>query len=78
MSPRKAGKLTDAATLARPAAYGTPPTPGGVHPPVQDGGTSERAPAMNPHRPRPAGPPRVGRTRSTDPPPFDDPCNYLG
>lgn len=78
MSPRKAGKPADAATLARPAAHSTPPTPGGDPAPVQDGDASERAPATNPHRPRPASPPRVGRSRNTDPAPLDDPCNYLG
>src|ERR1019366_3327501 len=36
VSPRKAGKPTDAATLARRAAH-SPPTPGGDHAPVQDG-----------------------------------------
>jgi hypothetical protein len=78
MSPRKAGKPTDAATLARTATHSTPPTPGGDYAPVQDGETSERAPATNPHRPRPASPPRVSPPRNTDPPPFDDPSNYLG
>ena len=78
MSPRKAGKPADAATLARPAAHSTPPTPGGDYGPVQDGDAGERAPATNPHRPRPASAPRVGRSRDTDPASFDDPCNYLG
>jgi hypothetical protein len=77
MSPRKAGKPTDAATLARSAAH-TPPTPGGDCAPVQEGDAGERAPATNPHRPRPASAPRVGRSRDTDPAPFDDPSNYLG
>jgi len=35
MSPRKAGKPTDAATLARPAAHNTPPTPGGDELPLE-------------------------------------------
>jgi hypothetical protein len=78
MSPRKAGEPTDAATLARPAVHSTPPTSGGHHAPVRDGDASERATATNPHRPRPASPPRVGRSHNTDPHPFDDPCNYLG
>jgi hypothetical protein len=78
MSPRKAGKPTDAATLARSAAHNAPPTSRGDHAPVQDGDPSERAPATDPHRPRPASAPRVGRSRDTDPAPFDDPCNYLG
>jgi hypothetical protein len=79
MSPRKAGKPTNAATLARTATHSTPPpTPGGDYAPAQDGETSERAPATNPHRPRPASPPRVSPPRNTDPPPFDDPSNYLG
>jgi hypothetical protein len=79
MSPRKAGKPTDAATLARTAAHSIPPpTAGGDYAAVQDGETSQRAPATNPHRPRPASGPRVSRSRNTDPPPFDDPSNYLG
>jgi hypothetical protein len=79
MSPRKAGKPTDAATIARTATHSIPPpTPGGDYAPVQDGETSERAPAKNPHRPRPASPSRVSPPRNTDPPPFDDPSNYLG
>src|ERR1035438_10022564 len=74
VSPRKAGKPTDAATLARPAGHGTArPTPGADNAPVQDGGISERAPATSPHRPRPASPPRVGRSPRTDPPPTHDP-----
>ena len=77
MSPRKAGKPTDAATLARRAAH-SPPTPGGDHAPVQDGDGSELAPVTNPHGPRSDSPPGVGRPRNTDPAPFDDPCNYLG
>ena len=78
MSPRKAGKPTDAATVARPAAHSAPPTPGGDHGPVRDGDASDRHPATNPHGPRSASPPGVGRSCDTDPAPFDDPCNYLG
>jgi hypothetical protein len=78
MSPRKAGKPTDGATLARSAAHSTPPTSGGDPAPVQDGDAGERALATNPHRPRPASPLRVGRSRDTDTHPFDDPSNYLG
>ena len=78
MSPRKPGEPTDAATVRRPAAHSTPPTMGGHHGPVQDGDASERATPTSPHRPRPASAPRVGRSRETDPAPFDDPCNYLG
>jgi hypothetical protein len=78
MSPRKAGKPTDAATRARFAAHSTPPTPGGDPVPVQDCDGRERALATNLHSPRPASAPRVGRSRHTDPAPFDDPCNYLG
>jgi len=77
MSTRKAGKPA-AAALARPAAHNIPPTPGVDHAPVQEGDVSERAPAANLHRPRPASSPRVGQSRSTDPSPFDDPSNYLG
>jgi hypothetical protein len=77
-SPRKAGKRPDAAARARPAAHSTPPAPGGGHRPVQDGDASECAPATSPYRLRPASAPRVGRSRDTDPAPFDDPCNYLG
>jgi hypothetical protein len=78
MSPRKAGKPTDAATLGRRAAHRTPATPGEDAAPLQQGNRSEHAPATNPPRPRPASAPRAGRSRETDPPPFDDPCNYLG
>jgi hypothetical protein len=78
MSPRKAGKPTDAATLRRCAAHRTPATPGGDLAQLQQGDGSKRAPATNPPRPRPASAPRVGRSRDTDPPPFDDPSNYLG
>jgi hypothetical protein len=78
MSPRKAGKPTDADTLARPAAHSTPRTPGGVHAPTQDGDGSEPTRSTNPHRPRPAGAPRASRSRDADPALFDDPCNYLG
>ena len=78
MSTRKEGKPTAAAALARPAAHNIPPTPGVDHAPVQEGDVSERAPAANLHRPRPASSPRVGQSRSTDPSPFDDPSNYLG
>ena len=77
MSTRKEGKPTAAAALARPAAHNIPPTPGVDHAPVQEGDVSERTPAANLHRPRPASP-RVGQSRRTDPPPFDDPSNYLG
>jgi hypothetical protein len=76
MSPRKAGKPTDAATLGRRAAHRTPATPGGDAAQLQQGDGSERAPATNPTRPRPASAPRVGR--DSDPPPFDDPSYYLG
>ncbi|HEY5249191.1 MAG TPA: hypothetical protein VIJ15_12170 [Dermatophilaceae bacterium] len=78
MSSRKADKPTDAATLARPAAHSTPPTPGGDHAQVQDGDASGHAAATNPHGPRSASAPRAGRRRNTDPAPFDDPSNYLG
>lgn len=78
MSPRKAGKPSDAATIGRRAARRTPTTPGGDPTPVQKGDAGEHAPATDPHRPRPASPPRVVRSRKTDPPPFDDPSNYLG
>jgi hypothetical protein len=78
MSPRKAGKPTDAATLGRRAAHRTPTTPGGDLAQLQKSDGSERATATNPPRPRPAKVPRVGRSRDTDPPPFDDPSNYLG
>jgi hypothetical protein len=78
MPPRKAGKPADAATLARTAAHSTSAIPGKDHWPVQEGDASECAPATNPHRLRPARAPRVGRSRDTDPAPFDDPCNYLG
>jgi hypothetical protein len=78
MSPRKAGKPADAAALARPAAHSIPATSGGDHAPVQDGDASGRALATSPYRLRPANAPRVGRSRNTDPAPFDDPCNYLG
>jgi hypothetical protein len=78
MSPKKANKPTDAATLGRRAAHRTPTTPGGNLPQVQKGDGSERAPATKPPRPRGAIEPRVGRSRNTDLPPFDDPSNYLG
>ena len=61
MSPRKAGKPTDAATLARSAAHSTPATPGEDGAPAQEGDAGERATATNPHKPRPASAPRVGR-----------------
>jgi len=78
MSPRKAGKPKDAATLARPPAHSTSPVPGGDPGPVQDGGTSQSARTTSSHRTRLAGAPRVGRPRNSVPAPFDDPCNYLG
>ena len=77
MSPRKAGKPTDAATHARGAAH-SPPTPGGDHARVQDGDGSDDARATHPHGPRSGRPPGVGRSRNTDPAPFDDSSNYLG
>jgi hypothetical protein len=78
VSPRKAGKPKDAATLARPLVHSTPPVPGGDPGPVQDGGTSQSAPTTSSRRTRPAGAPRVGRPRNSVPAPFDDPSNYLG
>jgi hypothetical protein len=78
MSPRKAGKPTKAATLGRRAAHRTPATPGGDAAQLQKGHGSERAAATAPPRPRAASAPRVGRSRDSDPPPFDDPSNYLG
>jgi hypothetical protein len=78
MSPRNAGKPTDAAILASPPAHSSPTTPGAELTLLQDGNASGRTPATNLHRLRPASPPRVGLSRSTDPLPFDDPCNYLG
>jgi hypothetical protein len=78
MSPRKAGKPTDATTFSRPAAHSVSPSPGGDSSMVQDGDAGERASATSPHRLRPASPPRAGQSRKTDPPPFDDPSNYLG
>jgi len=78
MSPRNAGKPTDAATLASPPAHCSPTTPGTEHALLQDGNASGRPPATNLHGLRPASPPRLGLSRTTDPPPFDDPCNYLG
>jgi hypothetical protein len=78
MSPKKASKPTDAATLGRRAAHRTPTTPGGNRPQAQKGDGSERAAATQPPRPRGASAPGVGRSRKTNPPPFDDPANYLG
>lgn len=57
MSPRKAGKPIDAATLGRRAAHRTPATPGGDLAQLQKYNGSERAPATNPPRPRPASAP---------------------
>jgi len=78
MSPRKAGKPTDAVTRERRATHLTPATPGGDGAQLQRGNGSERGPATSLPRPRPASAQRAGRSRETDPPPFDDPCNYLG
>ena len=78
MSPRKAGKPTDAATVERRAAHRTPATPGGNRAQLQKGDESEHAAATKPPRARVASAPRVGRSRHADPPPFDDPANYLG
>ena len=75
MSPRKAGKPTDAATLGRRAAHRTPATPGRDAAQLQQGNGSERGPATNPPRPRPrpvrheqADHATPTRRRSTTPP----------
>ena len=78
MSPKKASKPTDVATRGRGAAHRTAATPGGNRAQAQKGDGSERAAATKPPRPRGASASRVGRSRKTDLPPFDDPSNYLG
>jgi len=78
MSPTKAGKPTDAATLARPAVHSAAPTPGEERTWVQDGSAGQGIAATSPHGPRRTSPPRVGRSQNSEPPPFDDPCIYLG
>lgn len=76
MSPRKAGRLTDAATRPRPAEHPIPTA--GADIPVLDDANEKNTPDAVPWPPRPVSPARVGASQNAHSQSFDDPSNYLG
>lgn len=76
MLPRKAGRLTDAATLPRPAEHPIPAVEADIS--VLDDATDQNAPIAVPWPPRPVSPARVSASRNAHSHPFNDPSNYLG